>query len=42
MGDIEDKLKAKRETEEKRDKRLKHHEDRLRELMTASERKIYV
>ena len=29
---IEDKLMAKRETEEKRDKKLKDHEERLREL----------
>ena len=32
MSDIEDKLMAKRETEEKRDKQLKDHEDRLREM----------
>ena len=32
MSDIEDKLMAKRETEEKRDKQLKDHEDRLREI----------
>ena len=30
VSDIEDKLMAKRETEEKRDKQLKEHEDRLR------------
>ena len=32
MSDIEDKLMAKRETEEKRDKQLKDHEDKLREI----------
>ena len=32
MSDIEDKLMAKREIEEKRDKQLKDHEDRLREI----------
>ena len=32
MSDIEDKLMAKRETEGKRDKQLKDHEDRLREI----------
>ncbi|CAD7666566.1 unnamed protein product [Nyctereutes procyonoides] len=32
VSDIEDKLLAKRETEEKRDKQLKNHEDRLREI----------
>ena len=32
VSDIEDKLMAKRETEEKRDKQLKDHEDRLREI----------
>ena len=31
MSDIEDKLMAKRETEEKRAKQLKDHEDTLRE-----------
>ena len=32
VSDIEDKLMAKRETEEKRDRQLKDHEDRLREI----------
>ena len=32
MSDIEDKLMAKRETEEKRDRQLKDQEDRLREI----------
>ena len=32
MSNIEDKLKARRETEEKRDKQLKDREDRLREI----------
>ena len=32
VSDIEDKLMAKRETEEKRDRQLKDHEDRLREM----------
>ena len=32
VSDIEDNLMAKRETEEKRDKQLKDHEDRLREM----------
>ena len=32
VSDIEDKLMAKKETEEKRDKQLKDHEDRLREI----------
>ena len=32
VSDIEDKVIAKRETEEKRDKQLKDHEERLREI----------
>ena len=32
VSDIEDKLMAKRETEEKRDRQLKDQEDRLREI----------
>ena len=32
MSDIEHKLMAKRETEEKRDRQLKDQEDRLREI----------
>ena len=32
VSDLEDKLTAKRETEEKRDKQLKDHEDRLKEI----------
>ena len=32
VSDLEDKLMAKRETEEKRDKQLKDYENRLREI----------
>ena len=32
VSDIEDKLMAKKETEDKRDKQLKDNEDRLREI----------
>ena len=39
MSDIEDKLMAKRETEEKRDKQLKNHEDRLREINDSLRKK---
>ena len=39
MSDIEDKLTAKRETEEKRDKQLKDHEDRLREINDSLRKK---
>ena len=39
MSDIEDKLMAKRETEEKRDKRLQDHEDRLREINDSLRKK---
>ena len=39
MSDIEDKLMAKRETEEKRDKKSKDHEDRLREINDNLRRK---
>ena len=39
MSDIEDKLMAKRETEEKRDKQLKDHEDRLREISDSLRKK---
>ena len=35
MSDIEDKLMAKRETEEKRDRQLKDHEVRLREIIDS-------
>ena len=35
MSDIEDKLIAKRETEEKRDGQLKDHEVRLREIIDS-------
>ena len=38
MSDIEDKLMAKRETEEK-DKKLKDHEDRLREINNSLRKK---
>ena len=39
MSDIEDKLMTKRETEEKRDKQLKNHEDRLREINDSLRKK---
>ena len=39
MSDIEDKLMARRETEEKREKQLKDHEDRLREINDSFRRK---
>ena len=43
MSDIEDKLMAKRETEEKRGKQLKDPEDRLREINDSlRRRKIYI
>ena len=40
LSDIEDKLMAKRETEEKRDRQLKDHEDRLREMNDGLRKKI--
>ena len=39
VSDIEDKQIAKRETEEKRDKQLKDHEDRLREINDSLRKK---
>ena len=39
VSDIEEKLMAKRETEEKRDKQLKDHEDRLREISDSLRKK---
>ena len=39
MSDIEDKLMARRETEEKREKQLKDHEDRLREINDSLRKK---
>ena len=39
VSDIEDKLMAKRETEEKRDKQLNDHEDRLREITDSLRKK---
>ena len=39
MSDIEHKLMAKRETEEERDKQLKDHEDRLREINDSLRKK---
>ena len=39
MSDIGDKLMAKRETEEKRDKQLKDHEVRLREINDSLRKK---
>ena len=39
VSDIEDKLMAKRETKEKRDRQLKDHEDRLREINDSLRKK---
>ena len=39
MSDIEDKLMAKRETEEKRDRQLKDQEHRLREINDSLRKK---
>ena len=39
VSDIEDKLMAKRETEEKRDRQLKDHEDRLKEVKNGLRKK---
>ena len=39
MSDIEDKLMAKRETEEKRDRQLKDQEDRLGEINDSLRKK---
>ena len=39
MSDIEDKLMARKENEEKREKQLKDHEDRLREINDSLRRK---
>ena len=39
VSDIEDKMMAKRETEEKRHKQLKDHEDRLREINDSLRKK---
>ena len=39
MSDIEDKLMARRETEEKRDKQLKDHENKLREINDSMRKK---
>ena len=39
VGDIEDKLMARKEAEEKREKQLKDHEDRLREINYSLKRK---
>ena len=39
VTDIEDKLMPKRETEEERDKQLKDHEDRLREINNSLKKK---
>ena len=39
VSDIEDKLMARKEAEEKRDKLLKDHEDRLREINDSLRRK---
>ena len=39
VSDIEDKLMARRETEEKREEQWKDHEDRLREINDSLRRK---
>ena len=39
MSDIEDMLMARKETEEKREKQLKDHEDRLRKINDSLKRK---
>ena len=39
MSDIEDKLMARKEAEEKREKKLKDHEERLREIHDSLRRK---
>ena len=39
MSDIEDKLMARKEAEEKREKQLKDHEERLREINGSLRRK---
>ena len=39
MSDIEDKLMARKEAEEKREKQLKDHEERLREINNSLRRK---
>ena len=39
MSDIEDKLIARKEAEEKREKQLKDHEERLREINDSLRRK---
>ena len=39
MSDIEDKLMARKEAEEKREKKLKDHEERLREINDSLQRK---
>ena len=39
VSDIEDKLKARKEAEEKREKQLKGHEERLREINDSFRRK---
>ena len=39
MSDIEDKLMSRKEAEEKRDKQLKDHEERLREINDSLRRK---
>ena len=41
-NEIEDKLMAKRETEEKRDRQLKDQKDRLREINDSLRKKTYV
>ena len=39
MSDIEDKLMARKEAEEKREKQLKDHEEKLREINDSLRRK---
>ena len=42
MSDKEDKLMARKDSEEKREKQLKDHEERLREINDSLRKKIYV
>ena len=43
VSDIEDKLMARKEAEEKKEKQLKDHEERLREINDSLRRKkIYI
>ena len=42
VSDTEDKLMAMKEAEEKREKQLKDHEERLREINDSLRGKIYI